>query len=193
MQDENGTAIDVRRRRWRGGWRTLFWGAAAALWCTPLVAMRFTNEVAWSAGDFALFGGMLLVAGGLIESAVRWHGDPAYRAAAALAVITAFLLVWVNGAVGIIGSERDPANLLFVGVLCVGVVGATTGRFRPQPMARTLMATALAQILVGALALAAGWGVARITLQATAFFAVLWLAAASLFQVSGRSPRDAGA
>lgn len=50
----------------------------------------------------------------------------------------AFLLVWVNLAVGMIGDDGDPANLLFGGVLVVGIAEAAIGRFRHAGMMRTL-------------------------------------------------------
>ncbi len=63
-----------------------------------------------------------------------------------------------NGAVGIIGSEDNDANMLYFGVLAVGVVGALMARFRPIGMMLALIATALAQMLVAVIALTAGWG-----------------------------------
>ena len=45
---------------------------------------------------------------------------------------------------------------MYVGVLAVGVVGAVIARFRPNGMARALLATALAQALVAVIALIAG-------------------------------------
>ena len=37
-------------------------------------------------------------------------GNSAYRAAVGVAIAAAFILVWMNLAVGIIGSEDNPAN-----------------------------------------------------------------------------------
>jgi hypothetical protein len=68
-------------------------------------------------------------------------------------VASALVLVWLNLAVGIIGSENNPANLMYGGVLAVGVIGAVFARFRPRGMARVLLAMALAQALVAAIAL----------------------------------------
>ena len=59
----------------------------------------------------------------------------------------------VNLAVGLIGSENNPANLLYGGVLAVGIVGAILARTKAQGMARALFATALAQALVPVLAI----------------------------------------
>jgi hypothetical protein len=77
----------------------------------------------------------------------------AYRVAVGIALAAAFLLVWMNLAVGIIGSEDNPVNLMYFGVLAIFILGATMARLRPQGMARALFATALAQALVPVLAL----------------------------------------
>ena len=80
--------------------------------------------------------------------------NTAYRLAGGLAITAAFLIVWLNAAAGLIGVEDDdPANLLYVGVLAIGFIGAVIARFQPRGLARALFATALAQALVGAIAL----------------------------------------
>src|SRR5688500_20220430 len=76
-----------------------------------------------------------------------------YRFAVGVAVGAAFILVWLSLGVGIIGKDGDPANLMYFGVLAVGIVGALIARFRPRGMARALFATALAQTSVAAIAL----------------------------------------
>ena len=174
---------DARRAGRRpAGWRLATWGAAALLLLCPLVAMQLTDEVSWDAADFAAFGAMLAVALGTFELAARRSGSSSYRAAVAVALAGAFALVWVNLAVGIIGSEGDPANRMYAGVLAVGVAGALLARFRPGGMARALLATAVAQVLVGVIALVGGLGQAFL---ATGGFVALWLASAWLFR---RSP-----
>jgi hypothetical protein len=78
----------------------------------------------------------------------------AYQLASGLALLAAFLIVWLNAAAGLIGMEDDdPTNLLYAGVLVVGCVGATLARFQPRGLAKALLVTALAQLLVGAVAL----------------------------------------
>ena len=68
------------------------------------------------------------------------------------------MLVWLALGVGIIGRDGDPANRMYFGVLAVGLVGAVLSRFRPRGMARALLAMALAQALVAAIAVIAGLG-----------------------------------
>ena len=56
---------------------------------------------------------------GTCELAARMTGNSAYRAAVGVAVAAAFILVWMNLAVGIIGTEDNPAKLMYGGVLPV--------------------------------------------------------------------------
>ena len=90
----------------------------------PFIAMQFTDEVVWDLADFVAAGVLLFGTGLAYELMARKGGTVAYRAAAGVALATVFLLVWVNGAVGIIGSENNDANLMYFGVLAVGIIGA---------------------------------------------------------------------
>jgi hypothetical protein len=124
----------------------------------PFLAMQFTDEVDWDVADFVVAGVLLFSAGLTYEVVTRRVGNIAYRTAAGVAVAAALILIWMNLAVGIIGSEDNPANLMYVGVLAIGIVGAFIARFQPYGMARALFATAFAQALVAAIALIAGLG-----------------------------------
>jgi hypothetical protein len=126
-------------------WRIAAWAVAALILLLPLVAMQFIDEVNWDVADFAFAGALLIGTGITYELAVRKSGDTAYRAAVGVALAAAFLLVWVNGAVGIIETGSDDANLMYGGVLAVGIIGAMIARFQPHGMARALFATALAE------------------------------------------------
>ena len=94
-------------------WRKLMWSGAIALLLAPAVAMQFSAEVNWTPADFIVFGTMLAIAGGTVEIAARASRDQAYLIATVIAVGAGFLMVWANLAVGIIGSENNPANLIF--------------------------------------------------------------------------------
>lgn len=172
----------------RGGRvRVALWGLAALLLAAPMVAMRFTDEVRWSPADFAVFAAMLGAAGLAGEGLARAGSGLAWRLGAAVAIGTAFLLIWVSLAVGIIGSEGEPANLLYAALLVVAGGIAAAGRFRPVAMARAGLAAAGIQAATGGLALIAGWGAGaaawpRDVIGATAVFTLLWLVAAALFR-----------
>lgn len=149
----------------------------------------------WDVLDFAVFVALLAGVGVIYALAARTRSNTAYRAAAAIALAAAFILVWINGAVGIIGNENNDANVMFFGVLAIGFVGSLVARFQPQGMARALLATALAQVLVAAVALIGGLGSTgpiwpRDILILTAFFTTLWLASALLFRKAARRSNE---
>ena len=173
---------------WRAfNWRVIGWGGAAALLALPFVAMRAgADGVDWSGSDFVVFGTMLLLAGLGLEFLVRRAGNAAYRIGAGLAVLAAFLLVWVNLAVGFLCSENNIANLMFLAVLAVLIVGGMIVRFRPDGMAHVLLATAATQALVGVIGLVGGFaspgseGVYEVVMGTT-LFGGLWLLSAWAF------------
>lgn len=82
-------------------WRLALWSGAAGLLLLPWLAMQVTEEVNWSGFDFAVFGLMLLVAGGAFELAMRRARKRSHRIAAGIAIAAAFFLVWLEAAVGI--------------------------------------------------------------------------------------------
>lgn len=159
------------------------WSGAVLLWLLPLVAMQFSDEVVWDRADFILFAGMLLAAGGACELAARAANSNTYRAAVAIAVATGFLLTWLNLAVGIIGSEQHPANCMYFAVPAMALAGALLARWQPVGIACALLATALVQALLAAIAWSAGWGDSRVL---SAIFVALWLSSAWLFRRAAR-------
>ena len=147
----------------------------------------------WDIFDFAVFGAMLLGVGVVYALAKRRASNTTYRFAIGVALAAAFLLVWVNGAVGIIGNENNDANMMFFGVLLVGVVGAIIARLRPKGMARAMYATAFAQVMVAVIALTTNLGTAGASwpwdvLVLTGFFTALWIVSARLFRKAARHP-----
>ena len=170
-------------------WRLLIWGVPAALLALPAVAMRFTPEVQWTAFDFVVMGVMLASAAGAIDALTVRRGGWAAKAGGALAVIGLFLLVWINLAVGMIGDEGDPANLMFAGVIATIVGGAFVSRLRPGGMAVTMLIAAGVQALVAGIALAMRWGDYGIgwpqdVIGTSAIMASIWMTSAVLFRVA---------
>ena len=171
-------------------WRLLGWGGAVALLITPLIAMRFTSEVNWTAGDFIFAGVLFALIGGAFELAVWASRNRAYRAGAALALLGTFLTIWANLAVGIVGSENNPATQLFFVALLVGIGIACVGRFRASAMSLATLTTA------GSLGLAFVIAVMQPTDEpfvphireafGTGVFAALFLASSALFRKAAR-------
>ena len=76
----------------------------AALLLIPFVAMQFTREVNWTAGDFVVAAVLLAGTGMLFELAVNKITTSKGRVLAGLAIALGFLFVWAELAVGIVGS-----------------------------------------------------------------------------------------
>ncbi|MBN1302048.1 MAG: hypothetical protein JW995_12615 [Melioribacteraceae bacterium] len=156
----------------------------------PLFAMIFTREVDWSLFDFIIMGILIFGTGSTYVFITRISESIAYRAAVGIAVVTGFFLIWINLAVGIIGSENNPANALYMGVFAAGIIGAGFSRLRSKGMAYTMYATAIVQMLVPVIA----FFIWRPTLDnppgivgvfmLNAFFAMLFLVSALLFRRS---------
>jgi hypothetical protein len=161
--------------------------AAAAILLVPLIGMQLSDDVDWGLFDFLLMGALLAAVAIPYELAARTNVSGAYRAGLGLTLVSAFLLIWINGAVGVIGSEDNPANLLYAGVLVIALTGAMIARFRPIGMSRAVSAAGLAQLAVGAAALAGGWGDGGRSwpgdvIGVTLVFTAAWLVAAALFR-----------
>jgi len=120
----------------------------------------------------------------------------AYLSAIGVALVAAFILVWLSLGVGIIGADGDPANLMYFGVLAVGIIGAIIVRLQPLGMARTMFAMALAQALVAAIALIARlglpWSGPLEILGLNGFFVALFAGSAWLFQHAARGRLERG-
>ena len=68
--------------------------AVPALLLIPFFAMKFTHEVNWTAIDFITMGVMLLITGLAIEAALRLVRVTWMKAAAVLAILFGFVMVW---------------------------------------------------------------------------------------------------
>lgn len=129
--------------------RLFVWaGIVALLLSIPLIAMQFSSGVKWDFADFAIMGAVLLGIGFAYELIATRSANTRYRTAFGVGLLGAFLLFWVNGAVGIIGDEGQTANLLYGAVFLVGLVGALLSRFRARGMSVTLFIAAVVQMLV---------------------------------------------
>jgi hypothetical protein len=161
----------------------------------PLVAMQVTDQVNWNVADFLFAAALIGGTGVAYEVTVRMTANNAYRAGIGVALAAAFILIWINLAVGIIGREDDPANLMYGGVLALGLIGAAIVRFRARGMVLALAAMAIAQTFVAAVALITGLGYPASPplelLLLNGFFAALWLTSAWLMRKAAREQASA--
>ena len=124
-------------------------------------------------------------------------GHIAYRIGAAVALAASFLQVWMNLAVGIVGSTDNPQNQGFFGVVVAAAACAFVARLRPDGMARAMLAVAGVQAILGLMVATAPitakdpMGATGVVIV-TALFTVLWLVSAALFHRSARQGASGG-
>jgi hypothetical protein len=171
--------------------------AVAGILTVPMLAMLVTDEVAWGPLDFLVAGALLFGTGFAYQLASRRASEFEYRAGAVLALAAAFLLVWMNLAVGIIGDEGNPANAMYIGVLVVGLGGAIVARFQARGLSLAVGGAALAVAIVAAIALVFRLGEpANGPLQMAAlhgFFVMLFALSALLFRQAAQSGEERAA
>lgn len=164
---------------------------AAFLLLVPLAAMQFTDEVAWSLFDFFAAWILLFGAGLTYTLIARKMSNIAYKTAVGVAVMTALLIIWANLSVGIIGAEGNPANIMYAGVIAVGIIGAIVVRFQPHGMSIVLFVTASANAMVTVIAIIAKLSdeVSEpiVILIPNVLFIGLWIWSALLFRKSNVS------
>ena len=178
----------------RGGnkWLTAAWiTATAIILLTPLIAMQFTDEVNWTVSDFVFAGGILLGAGVTYELAAR-VGNLAYQAGVVVALGTGILNLWVTGAVGIIGSENNPGNLLYLGVVALAIAGAIVAGGRASRMVWAMALAAFATLSVpvfayNGVANPASDVMAPEVFIATGVFAAAWALSAFFFHRASKT------
>lgn len=109
----------------RSLFQSVLWVAllTALILCIPLVAMQFTDEVKWSIVDFIIMGILIFSTGFAYVLLTRSSSTIIHRAAVALAIGSTFLLIWVNLAVGLIGSGPNAANLMYIGIVAIIIIG----------------------------------------------------------------------
>ena len=162
--------------------RAILWGAIFAAFAIPVTARLVKAEMPWTASDFVVAAIGLGVLGLLIEFGYWLSDSWSYRIAAIGAALGAFMLVWVNLAVGFIGNEDNPLNLAYFAMLGIVLLGGLLVRFRARGMAALMVFAAVVQLSVPVIAWQ-GWGFEWL---ATGIFCVGWLGAAILFRQAGQ-------
>ncbi len=127
--------------------------ATILLLMIPLIAMQFSTEVDWSPFDFFVAGFLLFGTGFTYILLTRKAINKTYRAGVAVGLFAGLFLIWVNLAVGIIGSEDNPVNIIYFGVIGIGIVGAVMSRFKPYGLSLTMFAVSIALLLIAVVVL----------------------------------------
>ncbi len=125
----------------------------ALLLLIPLTAMQFSDEVNWSVSDFIIMGTALLLVGFGYNWISQKSKKMQFKLATAFAILGAFLLFWVNAAVGIIGNENQTANLLYFSVFLILIIGIGISKFKAKKLAFTMFFASGVQLLIPVIAL----------------------------------------
>ena len=148
----------------------------------------------WGVEDFVAAGLLLAMVAGCFLLARRWWSQPAYLAGLAIAVGASLVTIWVSLAVGIIGAEGNPANLIYAAVILVAAGGAALARLEAAGMSRAMLAAAGVQAAACGVAVAvtAGQGTGFATIAAFNILLLLaFLVSAGLFGFQARQARPA--
>ena len=163
------------------------WTLAAALLVTPAIAMQFPDSgVNWTASDFIFAGVVFAIIGGLFELAARASRNVSYRAAVVVAVACGFLQLWITLAVGIIGSENNPANWTYIAMVLAALSVAAVAIGNARALARSMAVMAVLQLFFFALHMIDGHMTAFIDL----FFTALWVMSSRLFARAAQQTAD---
>ena len=168
---------------------------ATALLLVPITASFFADGWNWDTKGYVAAWVVFALAGFGYTFVASFGNSIAYKAGAGLGVLGVFLLIWVIPAVGIVGSEDNSANGMYLGVFVVGLLGMIISRLKPAGMAITMFAVAAVQMLVPTIALLfwntnvtigeepfwGNVGAFRVFIF-NAVFAALWLGSALLFR-----------
>jgi hypothetical protein len=115
----------------------------------------------------------------------------AYRAGAGVALLSSFLIVWTTIV------RDDGSGIGYFMVIMAAAVGSFAAWFRTEGMARTMVGVAVMQALLG-IAVATAPSTASVpggsfkALLYSGFFAVMWLASATLFFFASKRGGEAG-
>lgn len=169
--------------------RPVFWVAIVTMviLSVPLVAMQFTEQVKWGLPDFIVMGLLIFGTGLSYVLITRSSSSIVNRIAFAMAIVSTFLLIWVNLAVGLIGSGPTVANLMYAGIVAIVIIGSFISRFNTKGMERVMFTAAIALLLFIIIQLLAkmneypGSSVRDIVLI-NIFFATLFAASGLLFR-----------
>lgn len=159
----------------------------------PLIGINTVEGWNWTGSDFVGAGVLLFIPALAFELLIRKSGSLLYKLGAALAVLTIFLIVWVNLAVGIIGDEDNPSNVLYFFAVITAISGWFVAGTDARRIARAMFATAAVLVLIPLLiitgapnaVLAESSGMVRY-LALSSFFVLMFVGSALMFRKSVR-------
>lgn len=164
----------------------------ALIMLIPIIASQFVEGWAWSTFDWTFAAVMIFGTGVVFEIGRSMNPSILYRAGFGLALLAGFLLIWVTGAVGIIGSEDNPVNLMYLAVVVICFLAAISVRFQPRALSKIMFTGAFGIALIPLIALILKNNFQEIpeavgvvgVLALNTFFVVLFIGSGLLFKQS---------
>jgi hypothetical protein len=158
----------------------------------PLTAMYFFSAVAWSLSDFVIAGVLIFGTGVLYKFVTLSKSEIWYKTGMGLAFLAGLTLIWVNMAAGIVGTENNPFNLVYVALIAAALAGLFVIRFKQKRVVVLINSMAAAMALIGIIAIITGQqfvpesSVVKI-LAVHGFFALLFVISALLLRFSEKT------
>ncbi|MBZ0182205.1 MAG: hypothetical protein K8F60_07090 [Melioribacteraceae bacterium] len=160
----------------------------------PLTGMLLSAGVNWGFFDFIFAWVLLFSAGFTYKYIASRKSNTKYKAALAIAVFTSLFIVWSNLAVGIIGSEDNPVNLIYFVMLFAVIIGGVAVKFHPKGLSILMFAAAAAHGLIPFIAfvLIGAENIERFTREMNVligihlFIIMLWTISGLLFRYSAQ-------
>jgi hypothetical protein len=151
-----------------------------------LLGNTFVEGWNWNPGAFVLLWAVLAIAA-LVYKLIATSPDaaPAHRLAAALAVLTGFVIFWMSIGPKIIGEEH-PGNLLYLLAILLGLIGVGFSRLQPARLAKVAFGMAVALLIIPIVAVLLwpsnfGHGYPKVQLLSSVF-AAMFTASGLLFR-----------
>lgn len=160
----------------------------------PLTGMLLSAGVNWGLFDF-IFAWVIIFGSGFTYKFITSKiSNTKYKAALAIAVFTSLFIVWSNLAVGIIGSEDNPVNLIYFVMLFAVIIGGVAVKFHPKGLSILMFAAAAAHGLIPFIAfvLIGAENIERFTREMNVligihlFIIMLWTISGLLFRYSAQ-------
>jgi hypothetical protein len=163
-------------------WRVVGWSGMLFLLLTPLIAMQFYPTIQWHGTDFMLAAVILGIGGALVELTSVLTPNQFARAGAFVAITASIIVFGANIAVGMIGDEGEPINLLFGIVLFVAIAGGWLSSLHSLILPTFMAAAGTIQAAIGLFAGILGHDAHGGVL--TILLALMWWISAGLFLVA---------
>lgn len=120
----------------------------ALLLIIPIIGSMTVEGWNWDTFDFVFAYVVFFMTFFAIEMVVKHSKNGTFRMAVAVQVVTMLALLWINGAVGIIGNEGNVVNVWYLAIIALGFLGPLLTRMKGNAMSYVLFTMAVIQMAI---------------------------------------------